>query len=331
MSKVRWGIMSTANIGTELVIPAMQQGELCEIHAIASRNGERASEVATELGIPVSYSSYDALLTDVDVEAIYIPLPNHLHVEWAKRAIEAGKHVLCEKPLGLNAAEADDLRQFASQYPETKVMEAFMYRFHPQMDRVKKLLNDGAIGQIQTIHSEFSYYNTDPDNIRNIPEYGGGGLMDIGCYCISISRYLYEAEPRKVFGKMDIDPAMGTDFRTSGILEFDKGTATFTCGTQQAAFQHANIIGTEGRIEVEMPFTPAGDKPARIWYHYDGQSDEILTEPKNHYTLQGDLFSGAILDDTPVPTPLDDALHNMIVIDGVVDSSKTGEWIPLES
>jgi len=180
MKKLRWGVLSTANIGLEKVIPAMQQGEYCEMAAIASQSLEKGQAAAAQLGIPKACGSYDELLADAEIDAVYIPLPNHLHVPWAIKALKAGKHVLCEKPIGLTTAEAKELLVEARKHPELKVMEAFMYRHHPQWQRALQLVNEGKIGALQTIHSFFSYYNADPENIRNMAQIGGGGLMDIG-------------------------------------------------------------------------------------------------------------------------------------------------------
>jgi len=230
MKKVRWGILSTAKIGLKQVIPAMQKGRFIEITAIASRDGEKAGQAAAELGIPKSYANYEALLADPDIDAIYNPLPNHLHVPYTIKALQAGKHVLCEKPIGLDAADAQKLIDAAKQYPHLKVMEAFMYRFHPQWQKAKAIVEQGLLGEVKTIHSFFSYFNPDPANIRNKPETGGGGLMDIGCYCISFPRFIFDREPQRLVAVADIDPALQTDRITSAILDFGTGkTATLTC------------------------------------------------------------------------------------------------------
>jgi predicted dehydrogenase len=242
MSKIRWGVLSTAKIGIEKVIPAMQQSELCEIVAIASRRIEKARAAAKKLGIQKAYGSYEELLTAPEIQAVYIPLPNHLHVSWSIKALEAGKHLLCEKPLGMTAAEARQLLDAAEKHPKLKVMEAFMYRHHPQWQRARQLIDEGKIGDLRTIQSFFSYCNTDPKNIRNIAGAGGGALMDIGCYCISLSRFIFSAEPGRIFGIMEYDPQFKTDRLTSGIMDFGRGTSTFTCSTQLAPFQRVNIL-----------------------------------------------------------------------------------------
>ncbi len=329
MKKVRWGILSTAKITTKKVIPAMQSGKYCEITAIASRQLENAQSSAKQLGIPKAYSSYQELLADTKIDAVYIPLPNHLHVPWTIKALESGKHVLCEKPIGLNASEAQKLLDVSRQYSGLKVMEAFMYRFHPQWKKARQLIMAGAIGELKTIHSFFSYYNTDPQNIRNMADIGGGALMDIGCYCISLSRFLFNEEPRQITGTIEEDPEMKIDRLTSGMLKFTKGTSTFTCATQISPYQRVNILGTHGCIEIEIPFNAPPDKPCRIWLQSVSKVEEISFEICNQYTIQGDLFSQAILNDTAVPTPLEDAVKNMEIIDAIFYSAQNGNWAGL--
>ena len=232
MNKIHWGILSTAKIAIEKVIPAMQQGKHCEMSAIASRTQENARETAKSLKIPKSYGSYQELLNDTSIDAVYIPLPNHMHVPWTIKALAAGKHVLCEKPIAMTADEAEKLLQETQKYPHLKVMEAFMYRHHPQWLRALDMINEGGIGTVKTVHSFFSYHNDDPENIRNIANIGGGGLMDIGCYCISLARLIFDTEPQRVMGKIELDPEFKTDRLCSGILDFGQGTSTFTCSTQ---------------------------------------------------------------------------------------------------
>ena len=327
MTKVRWGILSTAKIGREKVIPAMQGGQYSEIVAIASTNKQRLDEEADRLNIPTRYYTYEELLRDPHIDAIYIPLPNQLHVEWSIKCLDAGKHVLCEKPIAMSSQEASELLTAARQKPHLKVMEAFMYRFHPQWQEAKKLVRNGAVGEMRTVQAMFSYYNVDPQNIRNRPDTGGGGMMDIGCYCISISRFLFEREPARSFGIVEFDPALKTDRLASGILDFGNATATFTCSTQLTPHQRVNIMGTEGRIEIEIPFNAPPDKPTRIWVHTTKGTEEIQFDAVDQYTIQGDLFSKAIIENTPVPTPLEDAVNNMKVIESIFESSKKGSWV----
>jgi predicted dehydrogenase len=327
MEKVRWGVLSTAKIGMKQVIPAMQQSEHCDMVGIASRDPDRARMVAVELGMPKAYGSYEQLLADPEIDAVYIPLPNHLHVPWSIRALEAGKHVLCEKPIGLSSAEAEELLAVSKRHPHLKAMEAFMYRHHPQWQRARHLAGEGAIGDLKTVHVFFSYYNDDPTNIRNMPGIGGGGLMDIGCYCISAARFLFSAEPQRVMGTLEVDPDFKVDRMASAVMDFGSGTATWTCATQLAAYQRVHILGTEGRIEVEIPFNPPSDRACRIWHQRGAKLEEILFEPVNHYTIQGDLFSLAVLNDTAVPTPLGDAVANMQAIEAVARSARLGRWV----
>jgi predicted dehydrogenase len=327
MTKIRWGVLSTANIGVAKVLPAMQRGDYCEVTALASRDLAKAQATAKQLGIPKAYGSYEELLADPEVDAIYNPLPNHLHVPWSIKAIEAGKHVLCEKPIALTAAEAQELADAAAAHPQLKVMEAFMYRHHPQWQRARQIVSEGGIGQLRTIQSFFSYYNDDPSNVRNQADIGGGGLMDIGCYNISLSRFMFDAEPKRVCGIVEYDPQFKTDRLASGMLDFGRGTATFTCSTQLASYQRVNIFGDTGRIEIEIPFNAPPDKPCKMWHQHAGGTEEITFDICDQYTIQGDLMARAILDDTPVPTPLTDAVANMRVIEAIVQSSKTGAWV----
>jgi len=326
MDKVRWGILSTAKIGTEKVIPAMQRARYCEIAAIASRSLSLAQAAALRLGIPQAYGSYEALLADPTIDAIYNPLPNHLHVPWSIQALEAGKHVLCEKPIGLSAAEGQELVAAGRRRPQLKLMEAFMYRHHPQWQRARQIVREGGIGRLRTVQTAFSYFNDDAANIRNRAEIGGGGLMDIGCYPISVSRFLFEAEPRRVSGIVDIDPRFQTDRLASAILDFGNGTSTFTCSTQLVPYQRVNIFGEMGRVEIEIPFNAPPDRPCKLRHQRGSHVEEITLEVCDQYGIQGDLFSQAILQHTPVPTPIEDAVANMRVIEAVLRASQSGQW-----
>jgi predicted dehydrogenase len=326
MTKINWGVLSTAKIGREKVIPAMQQCRYGRVTAIASRNPERARTVADALRIEKAFGSYEELLSDPDIDAVYIPLPNHLHVEWTLKALDAGKHVLCEKPIALTLQEARKLADAAKTYSDLRVMEAFMYRHHPQWTRAKELVEAGGIGELRTIHSFFSYFNTDPENVRNQADIGGGGLMDIGCYCISLARHLFGEEPRRIAGSMEIDPTLGIDRLTSGLLEFKRGTSTFTCATQLSPHQRVHIFGTIGKIEIEIPFNAPPGESTRIWLTSRADIEEITFAPCDQYTIQGDLFSKAILDHAPVPVPLEDAVANMNVIEKLRESAGTGSW-----
>jgi len=327
MKKINWGIISTAKIGTKKVIPAMQKGKYSHITAIASRSIETAQNTAKKLNIPKAYGSYRQLLDDPDIEAVYIPLPNHMHVEWTINALKAGKHVLCEKPVAINVNEAEYLHQKVKEFPHLKVMEAFMYRLHPQWQAAKKLVKEGKIGELRNIHSIFSYYNDDRNDIRNQKNIGGGGLLDIGCYCISLSRFLFNAEPKRVCSIIEYDPQLKIDRLTTGMMEFQHGTSAFTCSTQLIGHQKVDIFGTQGKIEIDKPFTPSPDKPSKIIYQTESHRKKIECELCNHYTIQGDLFSQAILNNTPVPIPLEDSIENMRVIDKVFESYQKRTWI----
>ncbi len=326
MRKVNWGVISTAKIGTANVIPAMQSGEYCNITAISSLDINKAKTAAAELNIPKAYGSYEELIADPEIEAVYNPLPNHLHVPYTIKALKAGKHVLCEKPISMDTKEAELLISETKKYPKLKVMEAFMYKFHPRTQKIKELVDSGAIGELRTIQSHFSYSNLDPNNIRNKADIGGGGLMDIGCYCISYPRFLFNDEPISAVGSVEFDPVMKIDRITSGMLEFKEGTATFTCSTQLFPYQSATIFGTKGKIEVELPFNAPSDKETKISLYTNDKVETYTIDIYNQYTLQGDEFSKAIINDTKVPYPIEDALNNMKVIDAIFKSKKSNSW-----
>ncbi|HLE51351.1 MAG TPA: Gfo/Idh/MocA family oxidoreductase [Anaerolineales bacterium] len=327
MRKVRWGVLGAASIALVEVLPAMQKGEYTQVMAIASRSLEKAQEAARQLYIPKAYGSYAELLADPEIEAVYIPLPNHLHVPWSIKTLEAGKHVLCEKPLGMDAGDAQQLLQASRRYPGLKVMEAFMYHHHPQWRLAQQLVKGGEIGELRSIQAFFNYYLADPTNIRNMADIGGGGLLDVGCYAVSLSRLIFESEPVRAFAAMQLDPQFKTDRLTSGILEFGTGIATFTCSTQLSDFQRVNIMGTLGQVELEIPFNPPVDSPSRLLLHNASGTREFELAICDQFTIQGDLFSRAILEDTPVPTPLEDAIANMAVIDALFQSARAGCWM----
>lgn len=329
MQKLRWGVLSTAKIGRTKVIPAMQTSRYGEVVAICSRDAASAQQAADELGIARAHSSYEALLADPEVDAIYNPLPNHLHVPWSIKALEAGKHVLCEKPLGLNAADVEPLLAAAERYPHLKVMEAFMYRFHPQWQKAHELVTNGSIGQVRSIHSHFSYNNREPENIRNHAAMGGGALMDIGCYCISLARYLFAGEPLRVLGQIMPYPGYEVDCFVSGIMEFADGTATFTASTKIEGQQYMEASGERGSVFIPVPFNPIADVPTKVIVKRDHQSEELAIEPCDHYRNMADAFALSVFNQQPVPTPLSDALANMKIIDAVFASAATNAWVSL--
>jgi predicted dehydrogenase len=328
--KVRWGVLSTASIGVRKVIPAMQSGHLSAVAAIASRDLAKARTVAAELNIPTAYGSYEELIADPSIDAIYNPLPNQLHVPWTIRAAEAGKHVLCEKPLSMTLAEAQSLLAVRDR-TGVLIGEAFMIRSHPQWLRLRALLDEGRIGALRSIAAFFSYFNTDPANIRNIPETGGGALYDIGCYCIQAARTGFAQQPTRVCGLIDRDPHLHTDRLTSALLDFPAGHAIFTCSTQLVPYQRVHFFGTKGRIEIEIPFNAPTDRPTRLFID-DGRDffgSGIATETfptADQYTLQGDAFSRAILEGTPIPVTLEEGIANMAVIEAIFQSAESGEW-----
>jgi predicted dehydrogenase len=330
MRKIRWGVLGVAKIATVKVIPAMQRGQWSEVTAIASRDLDKARAAAAKLGIAKAYGSYEALLDDGDIDAIYNPLPNHLHAPWTIEAAERGKHVLCEKPIALSADEA---RQLVAARDRTgvKIQEAFMVRTHPQWLTVKELVASGRIGEVRSILGVFSYTNRDPANIRNRPEFGGGALMDIGCYLVNTSRFVFGREPLRVAGAVQRDPEMYTDRLTSILLDYGTGHAAGTCSTQMVFYQQLQIFGTTGRIELPIPFNAPPDRPLRIIVDtgadlFGGGISHIDVDVCNQYTIQGDLFSKAILDNTNVPSPLEDAVRNMACIDAIFKSAETGRW-----
>jgi predicted dehydrogenase len=330
-NKVRWGVLSTAGIGVKKVIPAMQKGEWVDVMAIASRDRGKAEETARALGIAKAYGSYEDLLADPQIEAIYNPLPNQLHVPWSIRAAEAGKHVLCEKPLSITVAEARTLLA-VQQRTGVTIGEAFMVRTHPQWLRTRELIASGRIGELRSVQGFFSYFNTDPKNIRNIPECGGGALMDIGCYPINTARFVFGEEPLRVSGLIERDPTSKVDRLTSAILEFPSGHATFTCSTQLVPYQRMQLLGTQGRIEIEIPFNAPNDRPSRIFID-DGRDlfgggITVETFPTcDQYTIQGDVFSRAVREGGRVPVPVADAVKNMAVIEAVFRSAESGAWV----
>jgi len=332
-AKVRWGVLGVAKIATHKVIPAMQRGQLSVISAIASRDLAKARRAAEDLNIAKAYGSYEELLADPEIDAIYNPLPNHLHVPWSIRAAESGKHVLCEKPIGLNVAECLALMD-ARDRTGVKIGEAFMVRTHPQWLRAREIARSGEIGNLRSILAAFSYFNRDPKNVRNVANWGGGGLMDIGCYPIQISRFLYGAEPLRVTGVLENDPEFGTDRLASAVLEFAAGHCVFTCSTQLVPYQRVQILGTKGRIEIEIPFNAPPDRPCRILV--DSGADVFGSGIKaeeipvcDQYTIQGDAFSRAIREGGEVPTPLEDSLGNMTVIEALFQAGKDRRWIEI--
>ncbi len=329
--KAKWGILSTAGIATRRVIPAMQKCEFAEIAAISSRSLSKAKSVAASFSIPKAYGSHEELLADPEIDIIYNPLPNHLHAEWTLNAARSGKHVLCEKPIALNTRETRKLMEAAEEF-DVKIGEAFMVRTHPQWLRARDLIHSGRIGKLRSAAGLFSYFNIDPEDVRNVAEFGGGALLDIGCYPIKTTRFIFGEEPIRVLSCIERDPSFKTDRLTSAILEYPTGQCIFSVSTQMVYYQKMHFFGTEGRIDVEIPFNAPTDKPTRILVDngkdlYANASAVIETVPIcNQFTIQGDLFSKAVLEDGEVPNPLEDAFCNMAVIDALFRSAETSKW-----
>ncbi len=327
MKKLRWGVLSTARIAREKVIPAIQLSRSGRVVAIASRTADRARSVASALDIGAPFASYEALLASPDIDAVYIPLPNHMHVDWAIRSIEAGKHVLCEKPIGLTESDAQRLQRASLLRPDLVVAEAFMYRHHPQWQRVRQMVAAGAVGALTAVHAFFSYFNVDPANIRNQADIGGGALMDIGCYGISVARLLFGREPTRACAISHWDPAFSTDRLTSALLDFGEGTASFSCATQLHRNQRVHVLGDAGRIEIEIPFNAPPDRATRIWHESASGLETIAFEAADQYALQADAFAEAARGSRGMLPALEDALCNMRVIDAVAESARRASWV----
>lgn len=329
MSGLRWGVLSTANIAQEKVIPGLRRAAGCEVVAIASRDEARARAAARRLGIDRAHGSYDALLADPEVDAVYVPLPNHLHARWTIEAARAGKHVLCEKPLAMTVDEAQGMVD-ACRDAGVLLMEAFMYRLHPSWVAVRELVASGRIGRLRAIDSWFSYFNDDPANIRNQPEAGGGALYDIGCYCVNLSRMLFAAEPDRVLGTVIRDPELGIDVLTSGLLGFGDGVATFTCSTRTEPDQRVDVYGTEGRISIEIPFNIPPDRPTRVLVAAGGDppvtpATEVLEfATADPYAVEAERFAAAVQAGGPVPVPPADGVANLRVLERLFTAGDGG-------
>jgi predicted dehydrogenase len=327
---VRWGVLGVADIAVRQVIPAMQRSRTARVEAIASREAAKAEAAARSLGVPRAYGSYEALLADAGVEAVYIPLPNHLHVPWTVRAAEAGKHVLCEKPIACSAAEARQLVGVA-QRTGVRIGEAFMVRTHPQWLKVRELLAAGRLGELRLVQGHFTYNRRDPDDVRSRLEYGGGVLLDIGCYPVMLSRWLFGAEPAEVAAVLDRDPDFKVDRLVSGLLRFPSGQACFTVAGQAVPFQRMQLFGTRGRLEVEIPFNPPADHCCRLLLD-DGRDprgagvETVTVAAANQYALQSDAFAAAVRGGGEVPVGVEDAIANMAVLDALFRAAETGRW-----
>ena len=331
MERVNWGILGDAKIARDHVIPGMQKSQHCNVLGLASRDGERAKRTAQSLGIERSYGSYEDMLADPDIEAVYIPLPNHLHVPWAAKTAEAGKHVLCEKPIALTANEAATLLEVRDR-TGMMIQEAFMVHSNPQWLRARELVRSGEIGDVRAIQWCFSYFNDDPNNVRNMADIGGGGIYDIGCYPITLSRYIFGEEPTRVVAMIERDPTFKTDRLASALMDFPSGQANFVVSTQAAPFQRVQMLGTKGRIEVRIPCNAPIDRPLQVFLDKDGalgdtSVEEISIDQVDQYGMQGDVFSEAVRGVRDQGTPLEDAVANMRVIDAVFRSAEVNGWV----
>jgi predicted dehydrogenase len=321
--RLRWGILSTANIARTKVVPGMQKAASCEVVAVGSCDLVAARRFADDLGIPRAHGSYEALLADPEVDVVYIPLPNHLHLKWTIAAAEAGKHVLCEKPLAISASDAQRMVD-ACETAGVRLMEAFMYRLHPSWQAVLRLVASGRIGRLVGVQSWFSFFNDDPTNIRNMHDAGGGALFDVGCYCVNLSRMLFGQEPARVEASIQRDPELRVDIVTSALLEFpDGGVASFTCSTRAEPDQRVHVYGTDGRISIGIPFNIPPDRPTEIFLTHGGEppvapATETLTFPTaDPYAVEAEAFAKAVLNGRPTPTPPADAVANLRVIEAI--------------
>jgi len=327
---VRWGVLGASRFALKVSLPGMKRGPLTQLAALASRDLDKARAAAQPLGIPTAYGSYEELLADPNIEAIYNPLPNNLHVEWTARAARAGKHVLCEKPIALTAAEAETL--VAAQRESGKLIaEAFMVRSHPQWQQARAWVQSGRIGDLVSVQTAFSYFNRDAQNIRNKKDVGGGALYDIGCYALNTARFLFGREPVRAVAVIERDPDFGTDRLTSGVLDFGGAHLTFTVSTQAVPYQRVNAFGTKGRIEIEIPFNAPADRPCRIFLDDgsklgDGSAEETSFAPVDQYHLQSEAFSRAIRTGGPIENSIEVAVGNMRAIDALFRSRESGRW-----
>jgi len=329
VSDLRWGVLSTARIGTEKVIPGIQRSRHGRVTAIASRDLARAEAAAADLKIGKAYGSYEELLADPDIDAVYNPLPNNLHVDLTLQAAAAGKAVLCEKPIAMTKADAERLRKIEGKVP---VMEAFMVRFHPQWLWARDQVRAGRLGELRAIQAFFSYFNRDPANIRNAPETGGGALLDIGCYPMVAGRFFFEGEPQRVLALIERDPDFQVDRLTSALLDFGGGCRVdFTVSTQVVPYQRVQLIGTEGRLEIEIPFNAPQGETTRLLLD-DGsdlrgggiQVQEM--EVADQYAEQADAFAAVVRGEAPLPYGISDAAQNMAILDALFRSDESGQW-----
>ncbi|TCL71593.1 putative dehydrogenase [Hydrogenispora ethanolica] len=325
MKTLKLGVLGASRHFITRVLPALQKSEFIAVYGIASRDGEKARETAARYGIPHHFASYEGLLQDPAVDFVYIPLPNDLHAEWIRRSADSGKHIICEKPLAMNAPEAAAAIAYARE-KGVQIMEAFMYRLHPQWQRVLELVRFEEIGRISAIHTIFSYANNDPKNIRNIRANGGGALYDIGCYAVSTARFVMQAEPSRVFCAMNVDPQFQTDVLTNGVLDFGTARALFSVSTQSFPQQRVQVFGTGGSITVEIPFNMPADVPAKVTVQTGVATRILEIGPADQYRLEFEAFGQAIANGAALPIPAEDAVNNMKVLDALFRSAASGQW-----
>ena len=325
MDYIRWGILSVSNHYRLRVHDQVKESSLARVLGIASRDAEKAVQEARKLGIPKSYGSYEALLADPEIDAVYIPLPNHLHAAWVKAAADAGKHILCEKPFALNAGEAREAIEYARS-KGLRVMEAFMYRYHPQWARAKQIVESGEIGKVVFVQSHFAFNNKDPKNIRNMREAGGGAIMDIGCYAVSSARFMLGAEPKRALALVNRDSQLGVDVLSSGLLDFGTAHAQFSVSMQAFPAQKVDVIGSSGSLSMRIPFNMYSDVPAELMVTTGVGSRVVRCGPAGQYRLMFETYSANLLAGKPEPTPAEDAMANMEALDALFRSEASGGW-----
>jgi len=328
--KIKWGVLGASKLAVEKIIPAMADQEIFEVNAIASRSMEKAKNISEILSIPLYFGSYEELIQDPAIDVVYIPLPNDLHVEYALKCVAAGKHVLCEKPLSLNAADIDQLIQARDRH-NVKVGEAFMVKTHPQWVKTKELVQSGELGKVSLVHGFFSYHNVKPENIRNKPEHGGGAIWDIGCYPVFTSRYVLGEEPIRLVASMEYDKTFKTDKLASVLMEFPSSRVLFSVSTQLVPYQRMQFFGDQKELEVRIPFNAPPDRACEVRIHsgdlFNEKYDTLSFEVCNQYTLQAQAFTQSIVDDTEVPVPLEDSKANAKVLEAIFLSAKEGRWV----
>lgn len=321
--QVRWGVLGCASIALEKVIPAFGHVPDAEVVAIASRTHAKAEVAAERLGIARAHGSYEELLADPHVDAVYIPLPNHLHAEWTIRAAGAGKHILCEKPLAPDRATAETMVAAAAD-AGVLLMEAFMYRLHPTWVTAKRMVDDGEIGELRAIQSVFTFFGDDPSAIHNIAGYAGGSLYDIGCYPINLSRWFFGGEPDRILADVHRHPDWDVDVTVSAVLGFGDRQASFLCSTLAEDSQRVELFGDRGRIVIPIPFNIPPDRPTRIVHYAGGNPPEDPGttihdfEPCDQYAVEIAQFSEAVRTGGPVPIPPEDAYGTLDVITGIL-------------